>query len=71
MYPALLWPQDDKDKDKDGGRIMQGRRLLLGIAGCLLTAAIILSLASLLFLADRSAAFGELQRTLVQILGGG
>ena len=50
---------------------MQISRLLLGIAGCLLTAAIILSLASLLFLADRSAAFGELQRTLVQILGGG
>ena len=50
---------------------MQGGRLLLGIAGCLLTAAIILSLASLLFLADRSAAFVELQRTLGQILGGG
>ena len=50
---------------------MQVSRLLLGIGGCLLTAAIILSLASMLLLADRSPAFGELQRTLGQILGGG
>ena len=50
---------------------MQISRLLLGIAGCLLTAAIILSLASLLFLAERNPAFVDLQRTLGQILGGG
>lgn len=50
---------------------MQVGRLLLGVMGCLLTAALILSLASLLFAANRSASFVELQRTLGQILGGG
>lgn len=50
---------------------MQVGRLLLGVMGCLLTAGLILSLASLLFAANRSAAFVELQRTLGQMLGGG
>lgn len=46
-------------------------RLLLGLMGCLLVAAGILSLAALLFLANRTPAFVELQQTLGQILGGG
>ena len=46
-------------------------RLLLGVMGCLLVAAIILSLASLLFLGNRSQTFVELQRALGQILGSG
>lgn len=46
-------------------------RLLLGLMGCLLVAASILSLAALLFLGNRTSAFVELQQTLGQILGGG
>ena len=46
-------------------------RLLLGLMGCLLVAASILSLASLLFLGNRTQTIVELQRTLGQILGGG
>ncbi len=46
-------------------------RLLLGVMGCLLVAASILSLAALLFLANRTQTFVELQQTLGQILGGG
>ena len=50
---------------------MRLSRLLLGLMGCLLVAASILSLASLLFLGNRTSAFVELQRTLGRILGGG
>ena len=50
---------------------MRLSRLLLGVMGCLLVAAGILSLASLLFLGNRTSAFVELQQTLGQILGGG
>ncbi len=50
---------------------MRLSRLLLGVMGCLLVAASILSLASLLFLGNRAPAFVELQQTLGQILGGG
>ena len=46
-------------------------RLLLGLMGCLLVAASILSLAALLFLGSRTRTFVELQQTLGQILGGG
>ena len=50
---------------------MQVGRLLLGVMGCLVTAGLMLALASLLFAANRSAALVELQRTLGQMLGGG
>ena len=50
---------------------MQVGRLLLGVMGCLLTAGLMLALAALLFAANRSAAFVELQRTLGQALGSG
>ena len=46
-------------------------RLLLGMMGCLLVAAVILSSAALLFLGNRTQTFVELQQTLGQILGGG
>ncbi len=49
---------------------MKISRLLLGLAGGLAVAALILSLASLIILGNRTESFLELQRFLGQILGG-
>ena len=46
-------------------------RLILGALGCLAVSALILSLASLIILGNRTEKFVALQTALGQILGGG
>lgn len=45
-------------------------RLVIGLLGCLAVAALILSLAALIILANRTESFTGLQQALERILGG-